>query len=275
MASGAYDGTLDWPTTLGALMRLLGRRVTVAVGVPGDERGPALVVNVTGTLVVGWDLGAADQNLVGETLLFHFEEDSAQAPGSSSTARASTGRRHPTAATTSRSGSESSRSPSPSRCRGDGLGDERCRRSGACRRVRRRGRNHRDRRRAADAPPDRADAARLAAEHREADRRVRRDAYARLLSALEQLDMLTSAYTEAPTREDFDAWLREFRSAGVGVRLVESDEVRAARSRVGEVLGELADEALGLPYVQMQPRTHEVARALGTAMRDDLAFTAD
>src|SRR4051794_16031104 len=75
MGSGAYDGILDWPTTLGALMRLLGRRVTVAVGVPGGERGLALVANVTGTLVAGWDLGAADQDLVGETLFFHFEDD--------------------------------------------------------------------------------------------------------------------------------------------------------------------------------------------------------
>lgn len=134
----------------------------------------------------------------------------------------------------------------------------------------------------------RADAARLRDEHREADRRVRRDAYQRLLVTLESLDLLSSHYTAAPTREDFERWLRDSRAAGVGVQLVESSEVRAARKRVGELLDDLANEvmhrieagqsievALGHSYIKMRPAMNERGRALGDAMRDDLAFVAE
>lgn len=82
----------------------------------------------------------------------------------------------------------------------------------------------------------RAERDRLRDEHREADRRVRRDAYALLLIAIEQLDMLTSAYTPPPTLDAFHEFLAHFRAAGVAVRLVDSPAVRDARSAFGAVL---------------------------------------
>lgn len=140
----------------------------------------------------------------------------------------------------------------------------------------------------ATARQSRADADRLRDEHREADRRVRRDAYARLLVALERLDLLTSAYTPPPTVVAYEEWLQEFRAAGVGVRLVESQAVGEARRAVARVLdalvgevmrrtdaGQAMEDALGIPYVATRPAMHAAGRELGNAMRSDLAFAAD
>ncbi len=133
-----------------------------------------------------------------------------------------------------------------------------------------------------------ADADRLRAEHREDDRRLRRDAYARLLNALERLDAMNSAYIPAPTLDALEAWLMEFRAASVGVQLVASPEVAEARKAIADVLDSLTQEvmertemgqpmnmALGVPYVQTRPRLNEVGKALGKAMREDLAYHAD
>ena len=132
-----------------------------------------------------------------------------------------------------------------------------------------------------------ADADRLRDEHREADRRVRRDAYARMLVAIEALDLLTSRYTDPPTRETFDAWLRDFRAATIDVRLVESPKVVTARRDMGDLIDTVADEAMrrlergepmedaiGIPYLELRVDLASAGRALGNAMRDDLAFMA-
>jgi predicted NAD/FAD-binding protein len=133
-----------------------------------------------------------------------------------------------------------------------------------------------------------ADNDRLRREHLEADRQVRRDAYQRLLVAIEQFDVLTSAYTPAPDRAALDAWLATFRAAGVSVRLVESESVREARRAVDAVMdrlapevqartdaGESMEDALGIPYVAAQPQFAAAGKALGDAMRADLAYAPD
>jgi hypothetical protein len=134
----------------------------------------------------------------------------------------------------------------------------------------------------------RAERDRLHDEHREADRRTRRDAYARLLTAIEQLDMLVSAYTPPPTLDGFREFLADFRAAGVAVRLVESPAVHDARAAFGQVLDGVAVkvmdnveknvpmiDALGVPYVQARDEMLRTGRALGNAMADDLAYAAD
>jgi hypothetical protein len=130
--------------------------------------------------------------------------------------------------------------------------------------------------------------ARLRDEHREADRRVRRDAYVAVLNSWEELDLLTSRFTPEPTRDDFDGWLRGFRASGVGAQVVESEDVKAARKRMGKLVDKLAaetvrrldagqemDDALGQPYVAMRAELNEAGNALNDAMRRDLAFVAD
>jgi hypothetical protein len=129
--------------------------------------------------------------------------------------------------------------------------------------------------------------ARLGREHLQADRQVRRDAYANWLTAIERFDTFTSDYTPPPTREALAEWLATFRRTMVHVRLVESPAVKAARRQMDNVFNALQpkieaaldagapmEDALGYPYVEMRPQFSQAGRALGDAMHDDLAYAA-
>jgi hypothetical protein len=56
-------------------------------------------------------------------------------------------------------------------------------------------------------------------------RATRRDDYLKLLDHIEALDMVTSNYTEPPTREAFADWLTAFRQCNTAARLLESPQV--------------------------------------------------
>jgi hypothetical protein len=127
--------------------------------------------------------------------------------------------------------------------------------------------------------------ARLERGHLEADRQVRRDAYARLLVTIEKFDTLTSDYTPPPTHAALADWLQDFRAAQVQVQLVESAAVTDARRAFAAAFNELTaiveanlaagqamEDALGYPYVEMRPRFAAAGQALSNAMRNDLAY---
>src|SRR4051794_27846210 len=131
----------------------------------------------------------------------------------------------------------------------------------------------------------RADADRLFAEHAEADRRGRREAYAQMLNVLERLDLMFSTYAIESSTEDLDAWLREFRAAAVAVSLVESEVISTRRAELARLLDRLAldidrrvqaessmAEAFAVSYVAVHDDFTAAGHALGRAMRDDLGF---
>lgn len=133
----------------------------------------------------------------------------------------------------------------------------------------------------------RREAQSLRAEHREADRQVRREAYAGFLANIEELDTLTSVLTPDPTLDSWTGWLWRHRTAGVALRLVESPEVREARQGWARVLGKLTPQvmagfhngltitdALGVPYVAAQSEFAAAGKALADAMAADLGYLA-
>jgi hypothetical protein len=134
----------------------------------------------------------------------------------------------------------------------------------------------------------RRERARLRDEHRESDRRARRDVYVQYLACVERLDATISMYARPVEREQWETWLYDFRAAQVAVRVVESPAVRDARRELGGMLEQLAPEverradagqpmqdALGIPYMEMRSRLAKAGGRLGDAMRDDLAFADD
>jgi len=128
----------------------------------------------------------------------------------------------------------------------------------------------------------RTDAARLAEE----SRRTRREAYHALLVHLEQLDTMTSGYTDPPAPDQFADWLGGFRERQAAVRLLESPAILKARKEFGKLLDELSErmqemdpnasfeDRLGVPYVEMRPRFNDAGRALSDAMRQDLGLSS-
>ena len=73
------------------------------------------------------------------------------------------------------------------------------------------------------------------AKRQEAERRLRQDAYVRLLSHEQRLDLLCTS-SELVTRESFDAWLRDFAEATNTVLVLGTREVADAVDRYLTIL---------------------------------------
>ena len=117
-------------------------------------------------------------------------------------------------------------------------------------------------------------------------RATRRADYLKLLDHIEALDLMTSDYTEPPTREAYADWLATFRQRHTAVRLLESPEVEEARRELSKVIDVLAermerfppeapfDDRLGYPYVEMREEFQRTGNALSQAMRNDLGLSS-